>query len=243
MNVLAQLAPLWPYGLVVIVVIVMISLVAMRLKSQVERREQRLPNSRETAGDTVEEVGKEPPSAVMRPSASPRHLRWSFAQAVKLLRHNVTGRGARYRIPWFLMVGAAASGKTTLLNHTELNLPLGGPDDEVVSGQQECNWCFFEQGIVLDVVGDYVLRADGNTSEVKGWQTLLKLLQEYRPERPIDGVILTIPCTELTGPDRLSATRLSDAEHKAARLYKKLWEAQKTLGFCFPVYILVTKCD
>ncbi|MBW1803034.1 MAG: hypothetical protein JRJ85_20165, partial [Deltaproteobacteria bacterium] len=80
-------------------------------------------------------------------------------------------------------------------------------------------------------------------SDEKGWRTLLRLLQKYRPERPLDGIVLTIPCSNLMGPKDQVAERLNQSVQKAAHLYEKLWNAQKQLGLRFPVYILITKCD
>ena len=71
----------------------------------------------------------------------------------------------------------------------------------------------------------------------------MRLLQKHRPERPIDGVIVTIPCTDLLGGDdqnELDPNRLTE---KANLIYDKLWNAQKLTGIRFPVYIVISKCD
>lgn len=186
-----------------------------------------------------EAVSPGPAGEAVAPSGE---LRQSFAQSLKLLKAHVAGKNYRYEIPWFMVVGEAESGKTTALRHTGLYLPLGEPyEDDFV--QQRCSWWFFDRGVVLDVAGDFVLRADGTTSDEKGWSGLLRLLQRHRPERPIDGVVLTVPCTDLLGPQGASDQGRGRVKEKADLLYKKLWHAQKALGVCFPVYLLVTKCD
>lgn len=112
------------------------------------------------------------------------------------------------------------------------------------SGERdECKWWFFEKGIVIDVSGDLVLQADGFSSNEKLWRLFLRLLQKHRPERPIDGVVLTIPCRNLIDDQAGNAADLDEASRKADLLAKKLREAQKVLGMRFPVYVLVTGCD
>ncbi|MBI3328205.1 MAG: hypothetical protein HYZ81_16070 [Nitrospinae bacterium] len=237
-----SLAPIGPYVLIGIVLIILgiIGYLVVVLRGA-------------RTGQAPQELGGEIPASAAEaqqaltspgaPSAQVQQLRSSFAEAVKALKGIVSGPNYRYQIPWYMLVGEAASGKSTLLNHTGLTLPLGKPGERGRGTGRGCQWWLFDEGIVLDLAGDYVLRADGKSSDERGWHTVLRLLQKYRPQRPIDGVILTIPCTDLIGPQRLTNERLTKAEEKATLLYAKLWQAQRTLGLCVPVYLLVTKCD
>lgn len=171
---------------------------------------------------------------------APGGLRRSFSRAIRLLRHNVAGRDYRYQTPWFLLLGQQGSGKSTLMRNSGLNLPLGRPEADARGRAASCNWWFFDNGVVLDVDGRYALSTTGDGSDERGWYGLLRLLQWYRPRRPLDGIILTIPASDLVGPDALSRHRL---EATATALYHKLWEAQKRLGLRLPVYVVITKCD
>ncbi|HKQ53517.1 MAG TPA: type VI secretion protein IcmF/TssM N-terminal domain-containing protein [Pyrinomonadaceae bacterium] len=168
-------------------------------------------------------------------------LKLSFSRAMRSIR--AYGKGSLYRIPWYLMVGEAQSGKTTALGSTGLDLLSEEPDEEKAGVKQGVNWFFFDQGIVLDVAGDFVLRADGATSNARSWEYLLKLIRRHRPERPLDGIILTIPCSDLLGMQNADPASKLKLEQKADLLYANLVEARKTLGLNLPVYVLVTKCD
>jgi hypothetical protein len=169
--------------------------------------------------------------------ASGLELRTSFKRSLRLLKSYVTGRDYRYRVPWFLMTGESESGKTTILDANGVNLSANG------SGHDEpVNWYFFNEGVVIDVAGDFVLRTDG-TANHQGWNTISRLLQKHRPRRPLDGIVLTISCTDLIGTNELSNQRRFELEQKATCLYRKLWQSQRVLGMRLPVYILVTKCD
>jgi hypothetical protein len=201
------------------------------------RKARRTPAPAEAA--LVAAPGGEPSPVSLK--ASNLDLKLSFKKAMR--RIPLYGKGARYRIPWYLLLGETHSGKTTLLGNTGLELQTDAPDEQRTGVKQGLNWFFFNQGIVLDVAGDFVLRADGATSNVKGWNYLTKLLRRYRPDRPLDGVILAIPCSDLLETSSHSAEFKLRLEQKAQCLYSKLVDAQNRLGLSFPVYVLITKCD
>ncbi|HVI71313.1 MAG TPA: type VI secretion protein IcmF/TssM N-terminal domain-containing protein, partial [Pyrinomonadaceae bacterium] len=170
--------------------------------------------------------------------ASDLELRTSFRRALQTLKTYVTGRDFRYRAPWYVLAGESKSGKTSLLESNGLDIPV----NELIEKNRRLNWYCFDQAVVIDVAGDFVLRSDG-TANHRGWNTILRLLQKHRPQRPLDGLVLTIPCTDLTVEGELDHERRNILEQKANCLYKKLWQAQKILGMRLPVYILITKCD
>jgi type VI secretion system protein ImpL len=182
-------------------------------------------------------------AATPRPTPTALRLRQSFRRARTLIRRHVPGSNAIYQIPWFLLLGESASGKTSLLQAAGMGTPFGTSASERLTNQTGCRWWFFDHGIVLDTDGAYILPGTGGTSDTRGWQTLLRLLQRHRPARPLDGIILTIPCTELLGTPEQHSARLAQATQKATVLTEKLWQALRLLGLRLPVYILITKCD
>lgn len=171
--------------------------------------------------------------------ASNVQLRTSFRRALRILKTYVTGRDYRYRAPWYLLAGESKCGKTSLLDFNGLNVSV---KDLIDKNDRQLNWYFFDEGVVLDVAGDFVLRSDGTASH-RGWNTILRLLQKHRPQRPLDGIVLAIPCTDLVSDAELNHKRRAELEQKANCLYKKLWQAQRILGMRLPVYIVITKCD
>jgi type VI secretion system protein ImpL len=180
---------------------------------------------------------KEPAPSEFLQYGSDLELRSSFRRALRTLKTHVTGRDYRYRVPWYLLAGESQSGKTSILDSNGLRVSI---NDSLESNRGRLNWFFFDDGVVMDVSGDFVLR-NNKTANHRGWNTILRLLQKHRPQRPLDGLVLTIPCTDLFGKD-LQEVQF-ELEQKANCLYKKLWQAQKILGMRLPVYVLITKCD
>jgi type VI secretion system protein ImpL len=169
-------------------------------------------------------------------------LRHSFRDAKRFLRRGLSGRSPLYRLPWYLLLGQARSGKTTLLGRSGLTLPFGEPRDPS-GARSDCNWWYFHQGIVLDLSGELVLRRDGRTSDGEAWEAVLRQLQTSRPERPSDGIVLTIPASEVYDLEDGGSDLLTEAAHRAEILYRRLWEAQTALSMQLPVYVVVTQCD
>lgn len=163
----------------------------------------------------------------------------SFARTMSFLKNTVAGRDYRYAIPWFLVIGEPGSGKSTLLAQTGVNLaPEEGSGEG--SSNSPLEWRFLDKGILLGVAGNYIAAGPGQARDEQGWTRLLKLLQNNRPRRPLDGVVLTIPASDLIGQAAMEEAQLGN---RAARMADLLAQAQRTLGFSFPVYVVVTKCD
>jgi|GEM_PF-6283953 len=169
-------------------------------------------------------------------------LKKSFKHAVKLLRRQVEAPDFLYAVPWYLMIGPKGSGKSTALENAGLNFPVGRPEEEWKETPPDCRWWFFDQGIVLDINGDFVQHATDAHSNERGWRYLLKLLVRFRPRRPIDGVVLNIPVSDLLNDDGTIFSSI-ELEERAASLHRKLWQLRKSVGLEFPVYVLLTKCD
>jgi type VI secretion system protein ImpL len=240
-QIVLRLSPALPYVLFAIILFILSILTVLFLIFRSAKKKAQPDES----GEDITQAADDDRKAIPPPIApvSILGLRKSFSRAMKVLRSNVSGRNYRYQIPWILMLGPAGSGKTTALDMSGCNLPFGKPIEKGPEVKEGCNWWFFEKGIILDIAGDLVLRDDGKTHNERGWRLLLRLLQKHRPERPIDGVVLTIPCMDLLGPNAQGGPDLNKAAEKADLLYRRLWHAQKVLGIRFPVYVLITKCD
>ena len=227
-----MLPPNWLLILIIIVLLVLGTAVFLYV---VLKRSRKIAFSTDPNAKVEPQKKKSAPLEFLQ-YASDVELRASFRRALRILKNHVTGRNFRYQVPWYLIAGEADSGKTTLLDHSGLALSVS----ETVPEDRRLNWFFFNQALVIDTAGEFVRRADG-TANHRGWNTISRLLQKHRPQRPLDGLVLTIPASDLAGD--LSPERHNRLQEKALGLYQKLWQVQKILGMRLPVYVLVTKCD
>jgi type VI secretion system protein ImpL len=210
-------------------------------KRQAEAAKGLKPESPPQGGAPADEQEEQTRETGAFSRISYRDMRQSFIQATSRLKSKVATRDFRYKMPWFLAIGQADSGKSTVLANTDLDLPFGPPSLTTVK-RPGCQWWFYDRGLVLDVDGDCILSNDGESADEAGWASLLKLLERNRPQRPLDGIILTIPCDELLELEDSTDLDIR-ARSRANLIHERLREAQRVLGMRVPIYVLVTKVD
>ena len=177
------------------------------------------------------------------PQASPEalRLREQFEEAVAALKQKRRGGHSLYELPWYVIIGAPGSGKTTALVNSGLHFPLeqrtGKGSLRGIGGTRNCDWWFTDEAIFLDTAGRYTTQDSDAAADSAGWSEFLALLRKYRKRRPVNGVILTISAQDLM----LLAPREREAHVAAAR--RRLDELNRELRIQLPVYLMVTKCD
>ncbi|AIL13380.1 hypothetical protein IM40_07540 [Candidatus Paracaedimonas acanthamoebae] len=164
----------------------------------------------------------------------------SFRQTEEIIKTYLGSREPQYELPWYLLIGAEGSGKTTLLKNLNLELPIGKPAFEIPEEHAKLIWRFYDGAVVLEPNGPFILRENSLSSDNQDWEYLLQLLNRFRPKRPLDGIILTLPCDELVSSTRLSHNEIYE---RAKVIYTKLWELQSILGIKIPIYVVLTKSD
>jgi type VI secretion system protein ImpL len=242
MDLLSQIGASLPLLLgLILVAVALLGLLLFVLFNRARDRAQYTDLEATGSPGTGGDPESSPELVDFRTSPAAADLRHSFARALRLLHRYLPGRASRYQLPWFMTFGQTAAGKTTALAFTELKLPFGEPDGG--PGLSPCLWWIFDRGVVLDVAGDLALRLDGASSDQPSWLELLRLLRRHRARRPLDGLLLTVPATELLGVPPSDSQARNELAHRAELLRTRLDQAQRELRFDFPVYVLITQCD
>lgn len=169
-------------------------------------------------------------------------VRKRFKDAVCTLRRSSVYRGHSQRwrkaLPWYLLIGPEGSGKTSLLEHSGLKFPLNlanGAVNAPPPATQQCDWYFSQGGVLVDTCGRYLEQQE--PADSRGWLTLLKLLRRHRRNRPINGVLVSIPVEALLAPEPERLQQL------AAQVRRRLLEIHRQLRGQPPVYLVLTKAD
>ena len=164
-------------------------------------------------------------------------LQSSWKKAVETLRasHLKKEGNPLYVLPWYLMIGEGGSGKSTAIKSARLCSPFAG-EDCGGSGTHNCDWRFYDQGILLDTAGRYTVPVDPDHDNEE-WRKFLSLLLKYRKKEPINGLIVALAA------DKLVNGSSQELENYGRQLRSRIDEMMRSLGISFPVYLLVTKCD
>jgi len=165
-------------------------------------------------------------------------LRKSLTEAISTIKTSKLGltRGAAalYELPWYMIIGNPAAGKSSAIVHSGLSFPIPGNKAlQGVGGTRNCDWFFTTDGILLDTAGRYSVQED----ERAEWFSFLDLLKRHRGRAPINGILIAVSVAELVaGP--------TSASHELAKnLRTRVQELTERLGVHAPVYVVFTKAD
>lgn len=165
-------------------------------------------------------------------------LRKNLLEAVGTIKTSKLGltRGAAalYELPWYMIIGNPAAGKSSAIVHSGLTFPIPGNKAlQGVGGTRNCDWFFTTGGILLDTAGRYSVQDDDRAE----WFGFLDLLRRHRRHAPINGILIAVSVAELVaGP--------ATASHELAKnLRTRVQELTERLGVHAPVYVIFTKAD
>ncbi|HSD35878.1 MAG TPA: type VI secretion system membrane subunit TssM, partial [Rhodocyclaceae bacterium] len=167
-------------------------------------------------------------------------LRGRMLEAVKTIKTSklgeLSGKAALYELPWYLVIGNPAAGKSSAIVNSGLRFPFSDNTGNVIhglGGTRNCDWFFTSEGILLDTAGRYsVYEADRGE-----WLSFVDLLRKHRPKAPINGIIIAASIAELTQNKPEYAINL------AKQLRLRVQELSSQLGVFAPVYVMFTKVD
>ncbi|MGP5209303.1 type VI secretion system membrane subunit TssM [Psychrobacter alimentarius] len=168
-------------------------------------------------------------------------LRQQMQDAIKTIRKSKigdqTGKAALYELPWYMVIGNPAAGKSSAVLHSGLKFPFMEKTNQLsvkgVGGTRNCDWFFSTEGILLDTAGRYSVYEEDRSE----WLSFLNLLKKNRPKAPINGIIIAVSIAELTKNDPSYALNL------AKNLRSRVQDLTEQLEVYAPVYVVFTKMD
>src|SRR5262245_11327177 len=149
-----------------------------------------------------------------------------------------------YSFPWYLVIGASQSGKTTSIQKSNQEFPIGDKPVVDYGGTKNCNWFFTNKAILIDTAGRYVdsltdeAPAEGSMAEKsqQEWSSFLELLREMKPRSPINGLLLFIKIEDVIERDPKKRARTVETLRRA------LQDIEYRLQVRVPVYVMITMC-
>ncbi|WP_342118060.1 type VI secretion system membrane subunit TssM [Pseudoduganella sp. OTU4001] len=178
------------------------------------------------------------PPAETRAQADLDAVRSAMLEAVGTIKNSRLGRatGARalYELPWYMVIGNPAAGKSSAITQSGLQFPIAGAKAiQGVGGTRQCDWFFTAEGILLDTAGRYAVEA----ADRGEWHGFLGLLKKQRPRAPVNGIIIAVSIAELRGDDPEAVLKL------ARSLRQRVQDLIEKLEVFAPVYVMFTKAD
>jgi type VI secretion system protein ImpL len=229
------------------VAVVCIGVAAAYVTERIRRRKRADKIDKAMTGS--EKRGSTQTSTASEDSTAQTELRQRLKRAVRTLKDSrlgeSRGHAALYDLPWYMLIGHAAAGKSSAISRAGLRFPLGEEHGRAIAvegagGTRDCDWYFTADGILLDTAGRYSQpRGDQDQSQ---WLRFLAMLRKYRPRAPINGVIVTASLDHLRS--QAEDEKGKDAiERHAASLRQRIHEITERLQVTAPVYVIFTMAD
>ncbi len=188
----------------------------VRIMKRLQQLEKQQKQQREEAVDPLS----------VELNAQQRYLdRW----LLRLQRH-LDNRRFLWQLPWYMVLGPASSGKTSLLRE-------GFPSDiiyrpEAVRGAEQHLYItphVGKQAVIFDIDGSLCEQPDADVLHRRLWEHALGWLVEKRARQPLNGLILTLDL-----PDLLTADKRR-REHLLQTLRSHLQDVRQHLHCQLPV--------
>lgn len=169
-----------------------------------------------------------------------------FESVASVISRRWVGKGrGKYRLPWYIVTGPTNSGKSSLVDHSDLRFPI---DHEIAAEIAELepslastavHWRVAgNEAILLEMNGTYFgEERQGNSVRKAVWDQLLKSLHKFRPRRPVNGVILTLDFV------KFAAMSYGEREEMAATVRREINEIVERLGTRITIHLVFTKVD
>ena len=169
--------------------------------------------------------------------ADQRELSDRLKHAIALLRSDKSAGGAGGSaltdLPWYLVMGMSASGKTSLLSRSGLAVSMAANANEIESGTRHCDWYFSPEAVLVDTAGRYLV----DEESAEHFSGFLRNLHKQRRQAAINGLVLVVSLPELlSGPAQ-------DRAALAARMVARIHQYGESLGSNPPIYLMLSKID
>ncbi|MDC0662908.1 type VI secretion system membrane subunit TssM [Marinobacter sp. SS21] len=161
---------------------------------------------------------------------------------LKALKESVTGRNGLYRLPWYLVIGLENAGKSSLIQRAGQSYTLSNVTRNARTERNPLGfeWWIGDNGVLIDPDGELLSQAgaDGRGEMPQRlWQHFVGWLEQNRPRRPLNGVVVTVDLAQLT------TASAEQRRSQAITLRARLRELMEQLGCRLPVYVSFTKMD
>ncbi|MEO6918823.1 MAG: type VI secretion system membrane subunit TssM [Collimonas sp.] len=204
-------------------------------------RKQSTKTASKNLSDMLEgqaEKASDKPSTVGRDETET--IRKRMLEAISTIKNSKlgekSGATALYELPWYMIIGNPAAGKSTAVANSGLQFPLADKNSNIVQGiggTRNCDWFFTTDGILLDTAGRYSVHEEDRAE----WFSFLGLLKKHRSRAPINGIIIAVSVAELAG------NRPEFGINLAKNLRQRVQELTEKLEVFAPVYVMFTKAD
>jgi len=176
------------------------------------------------------------PGAAVSAAGGQAEMQEQFAKYLAALKTSPSGATALAELPWYLVIGAPGSGKTTALQESGLafsSMGHGLRSIRGVGGTRNCDWWFADNAILLDTAGRYTTQPEDHDE----WLKFLDMVRDSRGRRALNGIIVTVSVGDLIKGDPSAIAGV------VRPIRERIIEVSNRLKLVLPVYVVFSKAD
>lgn len=226
-----------------IIIIVALLLLTWPFAILINHMRKRRAAKREAAQAAAADPGAAaaPAKAGSAPKRVHEELARGAEEAVQWLRStrlsSSKSNDALYALPWYVVAGPPASGKTSLVLSSGLDfhaLPSQRRAEmKIVRPTHHVEWRVTDSAVLLDTSGRY--QNDGPSRDE--WIALTETIKKHRNNRPLDGALVAVNAA------RILQASDTEIEQQAKTLRARIDEMIQLARARFPVYLVFTNID
>ena len=168
-------------------------------------------------------------------------IQQQMKESIQLIRKSKLGdkkgNSALYELPWYMVIGNPAAGKSSAIYNSGLKFPFEKNHQKMVSaglsGTRNCDWFFSTEGVLLDTAGRYSVYSEDHSE----WLGFLNILKKNRSKAPVNGLIVIVSIAELISQSPENSLKL------AKNLRARIQDLTERLEVVVPVYLIFSKMD
>ncbi len=165
-------------------------------------------------------------------------LRASFRAATGKIEVNIVSHDKRYDIPWVVLLHDGSNDARPAIEACGLsralqNEPESQPEDAP-------RWHLFDRGVVVEMSSDQLDDPAGADAQEKRWEEFVALCGKYRPQRPLDSLIVSVSASLLLDRTPEGRERLRE---RADAISRRIWIAQNRYAMRFAVYVVISGAE
>lgn len=180
--------------------------------------------------------GGSPEASAAEGSMALAGMRDTFTKYLSALKTTPGGKGALATLPWYLVIGAPGSGKTTAIQESGLafaSMGHGLRSVRGIGGTRNCDWWFTDNAILLDTAGRYTTQPEDQSE----WLGFLDLIKETRGRRALNGIVVVVAVSDLIKGDPGGIAAV------VKPIRERIIEVCTRLKLVVPVYVVFSKAD
>ena len=162
-------------------------------------------------------------------------LRSSFRAATRKIETNIVSHDKRYDIPWVVLLHDGSTSARPAIEACGLSQALLS---ELEAPTEDApRWHLFDRGVVVELSSDQLDDPSGADAQEKRWEEFVALCGKYRPQRPLDSMIVSVSASLLLDRTPEGRERLRE---RADAISRRIWIAQNRYAMRFAVYVVIS---